>query len=425
MDIIAIVIILAFIAFFSGIEIAFLSANKLRIELDKNKGTTSGKILSKFNENRHQFISTMLVGLNICVILFGNMMANRLIPENFSFLPKGNFALLLTQTVITTFIVLFLGEFFPKALFRINPDKILSFFAIPLKVINAILYPFTAILVGTSRLFMRWFLKSDITEHKEEFSAIDLEYLIKEVSSSADKKGETEEVKEIDANIFEKALYLKDVKVRECMVHRMKVEAVKNDASIEELRQKFIDTQHSRILIYGDSIDHIVGYIHHQELFKSPKEIKQIIRPILNITETMTARDLLYTFIKESKSIACVIDEYGGTAGIITLEDLMEEIFGEINDEHDEEDSTETLLKDGSYILAGDLEIDYLNEKYDLAIPESEDYETLNGYIIHEHESIPENNEELEIGRYQFKILNAEENRINLIMLKIIKDENF
>lgn len=425
MDIITLVIILAFIAFFSGIEIAFLSANKLRIELDKNKGTTSGKILSKFNENRHQFISTMLVGLNICVILFGNMMANRLIPENFSFLPKGNFTLLLTQTVITTFIVLFLGEFFPKALFRINPDKILSFFAIPLKVINAILYPFTAILVGTSRLFMRWFLKSDITEHKEEFSAIDLEYLIKEVSSSADKKGETEEVKEIDANIFEKALYLKDVKVRECMVHRMKVEAVKNDASIEELRQKFIDTQHSRILIYGDSIDHIVGYIHHQELFKSPKEIKQIIRPILNITETMTARDLLYTFIKESKSIACVIDEYGGTAGIITLEDLMEEIFGEINDEHDEEDSTETLLKDGSYILAGDLEIDYLNEKYDLAIPESEDYETLNGYIIHEHESIPENNEELEIGRYQFKILNAEENRINLIMLKIIKDENF
>ena len=425
MDIIAILIILAFIAFFSGIEIAFLSANKLRIELDKNKGTTSGKILSKFNENRHQFISTMLVGLNICVILFGNMMANRLIPENFSFLPKGNFALLLTQTIITTLIVLFLGEFFPKALFRINPDKILSFFAIPLKIINAILYPFTAILVGTSRLFMRWFLKSDITEHKEEFSAIDLEYLIKEVSSSADKKGEIEEVKEIDANIFEKALYLKDVKVRECMVHRMKVEAVKNDATIEELRQKFIDTQHSRILIYGDSIDNIVGYIHHQELFKSPKEIKQIIRPILNITETMTARDLLYTFIKESKSIACVIDEYGGTAGIITLEDLMEEIFGEINDEHDEEDSTETLLKDGSYILAGDLEIDYLNEKYDLAIPESEDYETLNGYIIHEHESIPENNEELEIGRYQFKILNAEENRINLIMLKIIKDENF
>ena len=425
MDILAIIIILAFIAFFSGIEIAFLSANKLRIELDKNKGTTSGKILSKFNENRHQFISTMLVGLNICVILFGNMMANRLIPENFSFLPKGNFALLLAQTVITTLIVLFLGEFFPKALFRINPDKILSFFAIPLKIINAILYPLTAILVGTSRVFMRWFLKSDITEHKEEFSAIDLEYLIKEVSSSADKKGEIEEVKEIDANIFEKALYLKDVKVRECMVHRMKVEAVKNDATIEELRQKFIDTQHSRILIYGDSIDNIVGYIHHQELFRSPKEIKQIIRPILNITETMTARDLLYTFIKESKNIACVIDEYGGTAGIITLEDLMEEIFGEINDEHDEEDSTETLLKDGSYILAGDLEIDYLNEKYDLAIPESEDYETLNGYIIHEYESIPENNEELEIGRYQFKILNAEENRINLIMLKIIKDENF
>jgi CBS domain containing-hemolysin-like protein len=424
MDILALIIILAFIAFFSGIEIAFLSANKLRIELDKNKGTTSGKILSKFNENRHQFISTMLVGLNICVILFGNIMANLLIPANYSFLPKGNFVLLLSQTIITTLIVLFLGEFFPKALFRINPDKILSFFAIPLKVIEAILYPLTAILVGTSRFFMKTFLKSDITEHKEEFGAIDLEYLIKEVSNSADKKGEIEEVKEIDAHIFEKALYLKDVKVRECMVHRMKVEYVKSDASIEELRRKFIDTQHSRILICGESIDHIIGYIHHQELFKSPKEIQQIIRPILNITETMTARDLLYTFIRENKNIACVIDEYGGTAGIITLEDLMEEIFGEINDEHDDDDSTEKKLKDGSFILAGDLEIDLLNEKYDLGLPESEDYETLNGYIIHAHESIPDTNQEITIGNHIFKILNAEDNKINLVMLMPIKEDN-
>ena len=383
MDIFLIIIILFVIAFFSGIEIAFLSANKLRIELDKNKGSTSGKILSKFNEKRHEFVSTLLVGLNISIIIFGSIMANILVPEKISFLPKNNIALLIVQTIITTAFVLFLGEFFPKALFRINPDKTLSFFAIPLKIIHAILYPFTWVLVKASHFFMKVFFGKELETHKEEFSAIDLEYLIKEVTSSAENtEDKKEEDKEIDAEIFEKALYLKDVKVRECMVHRMKVEAVNSDHSVAQLRQKFIETQHSRILVFENNIDSIIGYIHHQDLFKNPTEIKPLIRKIVTVAETSTARDLLYTFIKDRKNMAVVIDEYGGTAGIVTLEDLIEEIFGEIEDEHDIVEQTDTDLQNGSYIFSGDMEIDLINEKYALEIPSSESYETLNGYIL-------------------------------------------
>ena len=424
MDILLIILILFVIAFFSGIEIAFLSANRLRIELDKNKGTTSGKILSKFNEHRHEFISTLLVGLNISIIIFGSVMANYLVPEKFSFLPKNSIALLITQTIITTAFVLFLGEFFPKALFRINPDKTLSFFAIPLKFIHAILYPFTWVLVKASKFFMKTFFGKELDDHPEEFSAIDLEYLIKEVTTNSENPEAKEEENDIDAEIFEKALYLKDVKVRECMVNRMKIEAVNIESNIEELTQKFIDTQHSRILVYENNIDNIVGYIHHQDLFKKPKEIKSLIRASLSVPETSTARDLLYTFIKDRKNVAVVIDEFGGTAGIVTLEDLIEEIFGEIEDEHDVIEHTDTDLQDGTYIFSGDMEIDFINEKYELDIPSSESYETLNGYILYEHESIPSLDEEIVIGDYSYKITEAADNKIMKVLVKPINKES-
>ncbi|MEI6311902.1 MAG: hemolysin family protein [Bacteroidota bacterium] len=418
------IIVLLVIAFFSGIEIAFLSANKLRIELDKNKGSTSGKILSEFNEHRHEFVSTLLVGLNICVIIFGSIMANFLVPENFTLLPHNRILLLIIQTVITTAFVLFLGEFFPKALFRINPDKTLSFFAIPLKIIHTILYPFTWVLVKTSKIFMKIFLGKELESHKEEFSAIDLEYLIKEASNGSDDIEAKEEDNEIDAEIFEKALYLKDVKVRECMVHRMKVEAVNSNCTVDELKEKFIETQHSRILVYENSIDNIVGYIYHQDLFKNPTEIKPLIRKTVTVAETSTARDLLYTFIKDRKNMSIVIDEYGGTAGIVTLEDLIEEIFGEIEDEHDVDDQTDTALQNGTYMFSGDMEIDLINEKYHLDIPSSESYETLNGYILYEHESIPEQNEELSIGDYLYTIIEAADNKIIKVFVKPIHQEN-
>lgn len=418
------IIVLLVIAFFSGIEIAFLSANKLRIELDKNKGSTSGKILSDFNEHRHEFVSTLLVGLNICVIIFGSIMANFLVPENFTLLPHNRIVLLIIQTIITTAFVLFLGEFFPKALFRINPDKTLSFFAIPLKIIHTILYPFTWVLVKTSKVFMKIFLGKELESHKEEFSAIDLEYLIKEASSGSVDIEAKEEDNEIDAEIFEKALYLKDVKVRECMVHRMKVEAVNSNCSVDELKKKFIETQHSRILVYENSIDNIVGYIYHQDLFKNPTDIKPLIRKTVTVAETSTARDLLYTFIKDRKNMSIVIDEYGGTAGIVTLEDLIEEIFGEIEDEHDVDDQTDTALQNGTYVFSGDMEIDLINEKYHLDIPSSESYETLNGYILYEHESIPEQNEELSIGDYVYTIIEAADNKIIKVIVKPIDQEN-
>jgi CBS domain containing-hemolysin-like protein len=270
---------------------------------------------------------------------------------------------------------------------------------------------------------MKIFLGKELESHKEEFSAIDLEYLIKEASSNSDDIEAKEEENEIDAEIFEKALYLKDVKVRECMVHRMKVEAVNSNCSVAELKEKFIETQHSRILVYENSIDNIVGYIYHQDLFKNPTDIKPLIRKTITVAETSTARDLLYTFIKDRKNMCIVIDEYGGTAGIVTLEDLIEEIFGEIEDEHDVDDQTDTALQNGSFMFSGDMEIDLINEKYHLDIPVSESYETLNGYILYEHESIPEQHEELSIGDYIYTILEAADNKIIKVIVKPIDKE--
>lgn len=407
------------IAFFSGVELAFLTANKLRIELSKTKGNASGRILAEFSENKSRFISAMIVGLNIGLILFSSVMSDVLRFDHFGFLPKGSILLLIVQTLITTSIVLFLGEFIPKTLFRINPDKTLAFLAIPVKYLAYYpLLPLTLILEGIAKFVMRILLRKEIREEKEEFGSVDLEYLIKEVYSG-DKQDEVEN-QELDADIFEKALYLKDVKVRECMVHRMKIEALKDTATLQEITEKFIDTKHSRLIVFQENIDNILGYIHHQELFSKKQELTQMLRPILRVTETMSARDLLHTFIKESKNIAWVIDEHGGTAGIITLEDLMEEIFGEIKDEHDEEENIERVLDNDTYILSGALEIDYLNEKYNFNIPEGE-YETLAGYIIAHTEDIPDMNEEIEIDSYLIKILAAENRRIITVQFKVLE----
>ncbi len=405
------------IAFFSGVELAFLTANKLRIELGKTKGTTGGKILAEFNENKSRFISAMIVGLNIGLIMFSSVMSEVLSFDFLGFLPKGGFVLLIAQTIVTTSIVLFLGEFIPKTLFRINPDKTLAFLAIPVKYLAYYpLLPLTLVLEGIAKFVMKLLLRKEIREEKEEFGSVDLEYLIKEVYSG-DNQDEIID-QELDADIFEKALYLKEVKVRECMVHRMKIEGLKSSSTLQELSEKFIETKHSRLIVYDENIDSITGYIHHQELFSTKQLLSEMIRPIDRVTETMSASDLLHMFIKESKNIAWVIDEHGGTAGIITLEDLMEEIFGEIKDEHDEEENIEKQLENSTYVLSGGLEIDYLNEKYHFNIPEG-DYETLAGYIISHTEDIPEINEEIEIDSFMIKILSAEERRIIMVQFSV------
>lgn len=416
MEAFSILLALLLIAFFSGIEIAFISANKLRVELLKEKGSGSAKIVSNFNANPSKFISTILIGINIGLVLFGSVTTNYLVKKNFPFLPEGEISLLVVQTIITTFIVLIFGELIPKILFRVNADQSLLVFAYPARFFYILLSPLTKVFYGISRWMIRRVSGNDVSEGTHTFTKEDLEYLVKETAVT--ENGEDDETDHLNSEIFEKALYLKDVKVRNCMVPRPEIQGIDISESIETLRQIFIETKLSRILVYEESIDRIQGYVHHFDLLKQPADIKAMLRPILTIPGSMTARDLMLQFIRERKNIAWVVDEYGGTSGIITLEDLMEEIFGEIEDEHDDDEFTERKISDNEYILSTRLEIDYLNNEYELGIPEGE-YTTLSGYIIANHEDIPEAGEQFDIDNYHFKILRATDTRIDLVSLKV------
>jgi len=416
------VILISFllVAFFSGIEIAFVSANKLRVELLKEKGSSRAKIVWHFNQNPARFISTMLIGLNISLVLFGSVTSNYFTHENFSFLPTGEIALLITQTIFTTFIILIFAELIPKILFRVNSDQTLLLFAYPVQLIYFLLKPVSGLFHRLSRAIIKQIIGSELVESKQSFTKEDLEYLVKETAvTENDGAGETDH---LNSEIFEKALYLKDVKVRSCMVHRTEIQAVEITEGIDALKKKFTDTKLSRILIYDDNIDKVMGYVHHFDLLKPELSFKQLIRPILVIPETMTARDLMLQFIRDKKNVAWVVDEYGGTAGIITLEDLMEEIFGEIDDEHDDETLIEKKISENEFTLSGRLEIDYLNREYNLSIPEGE-YTTLSGYIISGFEDIPEPGTTLELDNFHIKILRASDKRIELLSLKIKEEE--
>ncbi len=420
MEVLSILLSLLLIAFFSGIEIAFISANKLRVELLKEKGPGSARIVSNFNANPSKFISTMLIGINIALVLFGSVTTNYFVKKNFSFLPEGEISLLIVQTLITTFIVLIFGELIPKILFRVNADQTLLVFAYPAQFFYIILSPLARIFHGISRALLRLISGKDMLEGEQDFTKEDLEYLVKETAvSDEDEDGD---IDHLNSEIFEKALYLKDVKVRNCMVPRPEIQSIEISEDIAVLKQMFIETKLSRILVYDENIDRIQGYVHHFDILKQPTDIKAILRPILTIPGSMTASDLMLQFIRERKNIAWVIDEYGGTAGIITLEDLMEEIFGEIEDEHDEEEFTERKISDNEYLLSGRLEVDYLNNEYELDIPEGE-YTTLSGYIIANHEDIPEAGEQFDIDNYHFKILRATDTRIDLVSLKVNGEE--
>lgn len=408
-------------AFFSGMEIAFVSANKLRLELESKKGNFSSKIISDyFLQNPSRFIGTMLVGNNIMLVIYGIYFSQLLEPFILKF-TDNEINILIVQTLISTIVILFAGEFIPKALFRIDPNTMLSIFALPALLFYIILYPAVFLTIGLAENILKKLLGIELPEGKINFGKIDLDNYLREGTES-----HIQQEKEIEheIQILKNALDFSEIRVRECMVPRTEIVAIDVDSSIEELRNKFIETGLSKILIYKNNIDEVIGYVHSYEMFKKPKHIRAVMLPVLIFPESMFVNDALSEFIKERKSIAVVVDEFGGTSGIVTMEDIMEELFGEIDDEHDVEDLLEKQVSDNEYIFAGRLEVDYINEKYRLKLPISEDYETLSGLLTTYHGSIPHKNETIWIeDKYMFKISSASDTKVDKVYLKVMEEE--
>jgi putative hemolysin len=405
-------------AFFSGMEIAFVTSNKLRIEIDKSKGVFPANLISGFIHKPSRFIGALLFGNNLALVIYGLAMANLLGSGLFSFLPDAyhsELTILILQTVISTFIILILAEFLPKVLFRISPNSLLNFFALPAYLFYYLFYPFNLLFIWIAEFLLKHVFGINLNQQGYVFSPIDLDEYIKE--SSQGKDDENDEEQEIQ--MFQNAIDFRNAKVRECMVPRTEISALDEEETIATLRKEFIYTGHSKILIYRDSIDNIIGYAHSYDLFSNPATIHSIIRPVIIVPETILAHKVLSMFINEHKSVAIVMDEFGGTSGMATLEDLIEEIFGEIDDEFDTEALEEIQKSEKEFIFSGRLEIDYLNNKYNLGLPATDEYETLGGLIIHFHESIPSVKDVILIPPFTFTILSASETRIDQVLLTI------
>jgi len=400
-------------AFFSGMEIAFISANRLRIELQVKKGSFSGRVYSRFLKHPSRFIGSMLVGNNIALVIYGITMAEIIEPQIKSLI-NNDLGVLLVQTVLATTLVLVTAEFIPKTLFRINPNQILYVFSIPALLIYYLLYPFVLVVVGISEFVLKNVFKISLIEENLTFGKIDLDHYLSE-SHAKDSKGKEEP----EIQIFKNALDFSKVKLRDCMIPRTEIVALNIDESVLTLKKKFIETGLSKILIYRNNLENIIGYTHSFEMFNNPDSITSILLPISLVPESMAANKMLRNFMKQQRSIAVVVDEFGGVAGIVTIEDIIEEIVGEIDDEYDKQELLEKQISNKEYVLAGRLEIGYLNEKYDIKLPLSDEYETLSGLITHHHESIPNLNEIINIGTFQFTITNVNETRIESIVLKI------
>jgi CBS domain containing-hemolysin-like protein len=409
-----IIITLILIGFFSGVEIAFVSTNKLNIELKRKQGSYAGKVLSKFMENPATFIGTSLVGINICLVVYGLLMTELTdVMFNAVGLPHNEYLHLFLDTIIATIVVLFLAEFIPKAIFRSKPESILSFLTLPIQFFYYLLYPIAQLFVRISEFILRYLFGVRINEEKTIFSRVDLEHFVKQMRTGHDIDNEDDS----NSELFENALSLSKVKIRECLIPRNEIEAVPINTSVEEVKNIFIETKRSKLIVYEDNIDNVVGYLHSIDALKKPKDIKSVMHSIPMVPETMITVDLLNQFTKERKSIAWVVDEFGGTAGIVTMEDILEEIFGEIHDEYDEEEYIEKQLSSNEYIFSGRLEIDYLNEKYHFDLP-VEDAETLSGFIIENHESIPKQKERIIVGNYEFVMLHVSDTRIETVKVK-------
>lgn len=412
--IVGILISMVFSAFFSGMEIAFVSSNRMRAEMDKEKMPLSSHALEVFYSHPNNFVSTMLVGNNIALVVYGILIASLF--DNTIFKGMDAAFTVPADTILSTIIVLFTGEFLPKTLFKSNPNRLLAIFAIPAYFCYVILWPISRFSTWLSRIFLRIFGIKVVKESADDgFTKVDLDYLVQTSINNA----ENEEDIEDEVKIFQNALDFADTKVRDCMVPRTEIRAVEDNCSLDELMTVFVESGKSKIIVYHDDIDHITGYIHSSEMFRAPKEWRDNIQKMPYVPETMTARKLMQTFLQKKKSLAVVIDEFGGTSGIVSLEDIVEEIFGEIEDEHDSSNYIAKQLPDGEYMLSARLEIDKINEMFNLELPESEEYMTLGGLILHYYQSFPKLNEVVTIGRFEFKIIKNTMTKIELVKLKV------
>ena len=406
-----ILICLLLSAFFSGMEIAFLTSNKLRIEIDKSKKGVTQALIDLFISHSGMYITTLLVGNKVVMVIYGIFMSDLLVKQ-FEFLHLSIGVELFVETLVSTLIILVFAEFLPKTVFRLRSNLFLKLFSVPVFLFYLLFFPLSYFSVWLGGWLLRIFTGRKLG-HKEPnraFGKVDLNNLIEEGEVNARQEEEMHEIK-----LFRNALDFSEVKLRECIVPRPDVVALSIDSSIEELTQLFIDTGLSRILIYKESIDDIIGYVHISTLFKDPPTIAKALSRVLIVPETMSAQRLLNLFIRDQKSVAVVVDEFGITAGIVTIEDIMEEIFGEIEDEHDHLNLKEVMISEQEYIFSGRLEVDYLNEKYHLDLEEREEYETLAGLVLYFNQSIPQEGETIVVNNLTFKILSVKNARIEEI----------
>jgi CBS domain containing-hemolysin-like protein len=401
-------------AFFAGMEIAFLSANKLRIELESNQGYLSARVLSFFLKKPQRFITTSLVGNNVALVIYGIFSAELLEPH-IEQLVHSPVAALTLNVFISTLLIVFTAEFLPKALFRASPNMILNLLAIPFFLFYLILYPAVYFTVGLAEFILKYVLRRPVQQDKVSFGRVDLDNYVSQFTSNQ-KAGEQYDH---EIKIFKNALDFSEVKVRECMIPRTEIVSMGIQSSMQELRDKFIETHLSKILIFQDKPDNIVGYVHSSKMFLNPTVMRDILLPVSIVPESMAAKDALSLLRQQRKSLAVVVDEFGGTAGMLTIEDLMEEIFGEIEDEHDKEELVEKVIDENEFIFSGRIEIDYVNEVYKLHLPVGEDYETLAGLILSLHGSVPRKNEIIRYEHFEFLIQAVTSSRIELVKLTV------
>lgn len=414
MSIIIILIFLTLTAFFAGSEIAFITANKLAVEVKKSKGSHTGKILSKFYESPDDFIAVMLVGINISVVVLSYLLTDAF--QTFlSQLGLTESTTILINTILVTLVILIFGEFLPKAFFRLYANNAMNILAYPLLLFHKILYLPARFFSIISNFIIKYLFRGTTSQSRVRFNSIDLEQYMHNPMNQVDE--------EIDADIFKNALNLNQIRVSECMIPRTEIVFIDVTDSRETLQNTFIESKLSKIIVVDNDIDNVLGYIHHQQLFQEFKSVKSMLREIPYVPETLRVDDLMLRMNKLRISMACVVDEFGGTSGIITLEDILEEIFGEIEDEHDLEEFLETRISENEYLFSGRLEISYLNSEYDLKLPDEDEFHTLSGYLVHATGTIPEQGSEIILGNYKFIYELVTETKIESVRLIILNQE--